>query len=252
MSRPLPARVGVQLYTLRREMAQDWVKTLECVAAMGAQGIEFAGRPDASPKCVAEVLRLMGLVAPCGHVALESLEQRLDDERRWAETLGFDLLVVSWIPAPSTLEQARAIARRFALSRDRVQKAGLRLAWHNHDFEFAPLDGTSLFNELESHAPGMTWELDLGWAWFADQPLEALLDNLAHRVPVVHVKDFRTRQPGAFCPVGEGAVGYERLLPALPSRGVEWIMIEQDEIEPGQDGFASVERSLSTVRRCLA
>jgi sugar phosphate isomerase/epimerase len=65
----------------------------------------------------------------------------------------------------------------------------------------------------------------------------------------VHVKDFQTRGARAFCPVGDGAVGYERVVPAAVEAGAEWLLVEQDEIDGPP--LEAVERSLSALRRML-
>ena len=66
--------------------------------------------------------------------------------------------------------------------------------------------------------------------WAGVDPVE-LLERTRGRVPLVHVKDFRTRGERSFCPVGDGAVGYERVAPAAVAAGVEWLLVEQDEAD---------------------
>jgi sugar phosphate isomerase/epimerase len=65
----------------------------------------------------------------------------------------------------------------------------------------------------------------------------------------VHVKDLRSRGTREFCPVGDGAVGFERVLPAAVELGVEWLLVEQDEIDgPPSEAVA---RSLAAVRGAM-
>ena len=70
-----------------------------------------------------------------------------------------------------------------------------------------------------------------------------LLERLAGRVPLVHVKDLAPRAEHRFVPVGDGDVGYRELLPALEGLGIEWLLVEQDEVE---------EPALDAVRRSFA
>jgi sugar phosphate isomerase/epimerase len=65
----------------------------------------------------------------------------------------------------------------------------------------------------------------------------------------VHAKDLRSRGSREFCPVGDGAVGYDRVLPAAVAAGVEWLVVEQDELDGPP--FDAVERSLEFVRRAI-
>jgi sugar phosphate isomerase/epimerase len=70
-------------------------------------------------------------------------------------------------------------------------------------------------------------------------------------VPLVHVKDHvRTATGAPDCPVGDGEVGYDLVLPAVVEAGVEWLVLEQDE--PGDDPLGAVRRSLEATRALLA
>jgi sugar phosphate isomerase/epimerase len=110
-----------------------------------------------------------------------------------------------------------------------VRRAGLRFAFHNHWSEVPRLDdGVSL---LECLPPWIALELDLGWVWWAgSSPLE-VLEWARGRTPLVHVKDLRARGTREFCPVGDGAVGYDGIFAKAEELGVEWLIVEQDELD---------------------
>jgi sugar phosphate isomerase/epimerase len=133
----------------------------------------------------------------------------------------------------------------------RVAGRGLQFGFHNHAGELRPLDGgRSFLEELREAPPELVFlELDLGWAWEAGADPVELLERTSGRCPLVHVKDFRTRGAHAFCPVGDGAVGYERVVPAAVRAGAEWLLVEQDEIDGPP--LEAVERSLRAVHRML-
>jgi sugar phosphate isomerase/epimerase len=133
-----------------------------------------------------------------------------------------------------------------------AQEIGLRLGLHNHESELRPLPGGPTFLDLVRRlAPDLIWlELDLGWVWYAGaDPLDQL-ELSTGRCPLVHIKDFSSRQGRDDVPVGDGLVGYDRVVPAAVVAGADWLVVEQDE--PKGDPFAAVERSLSAVRRFLA
>ena len=88
---------------------------------------------------------------------------------------------------------------------------------------------------------GVFLELDAGWAWYAGvDPL-----TLIGRGPLVHIKDFRVRGERSFCPVGDGVVGFERVIPAAVGAGVEWLIVEQDEAQGSE--LDAARRSLAAV-----
>jgi sugar phosphate isomerase/epimerase len=132
-----------------------------------------------------------------------------------------------------------------------VRDAGLRLGFHNHDGELRPLDdGRTVLDRLfELDEDRLFFEVDLGWAWFAGIDPVGLVERLAPRVPLVHVKDLAPAAEPQFVPVGEGGVGYADALPALGGLGVEWLLVEQDEIEGPP--FDAVRRSLAAVEAAV-
>lgn len=246
--------LGAQMYSLRDACETDLAGVLKRLANMGYHGVEFASRPAMPAAAVATLLADHGLTCPASHVSLEGLEQRLEDEIHWVRALGHQLPVIGWVPAPKSAEQAHVIACRVALAAESLARANLPLAWHNHEFEFASLDGGStLFDHLASIDPPLTWEFDIGWLWFAGQDVASTLARFPGRASIVHVKDFADRQSRTFTPIGEGGVGYASLLPTLASTpGIDWLIIEQDAFAPGLDPFDAMERSLRFVQECLA
>jgi len=133
-----------------------------------------------------------------------------------------------------------------------VRDAGLRLGFHNHWSELRPLDGGATFLDLLRRLPeDLLWlELDLGWIWHTGTDPIAELERTDGRCPLVHVKDYASREDRDDVPVGDGVVGYELVLPAALKAGAEWLIVEEDEV--GDDPFGAVERSLLAVRRIVA
>jgi sugar phosphate isomerase/epimerase len=245
------AKVGLQLYTLRRECARDPEGTLRAVAGMGFDGVELFDLMGADAQRVRAWLDDTGLAVAGRHVGLESVETGVDQLAEEARVLGTSRLVVPWIAPPATSADARATVQRLTDAARRVAERGLQLGFHNHADELTPLDGGDSFLDEVRGAPfGLIFlELDLGWAWDAGADPVEQLERTRGRCPLVHVKDFRVRGSRAFCPVGDGAVGYERVVPAAVEAGAEWLLVEQDEIDGPP--LEAVERSLRAVRRML-
>ena len=134
---------------------------------------------------------------------------------------------------------------RIAAAAERVRAAGLRFGFHNHDGELRVLDDgrTVLDRLLELDDELLFLEIDLGWAWFAGVDPAGLVARVAPRAPLVHVKDLVAGPEPRFVPVGDGDVGYARILPAIRDLDIEWLLVEQDET----DGSA-----LDAVRRSFA
>jgi sugar phosphate isomerase/epimerase len=243
------ARVGLMLYTVREDCARDLEGTLRSVAALGYEGVELF---DLHGREAAEVrgwLDELGLGVAGRHAGLEPLESNLSQLAAECEAVGTDRLVLSWIEPPESAEAAAQMAERLAGIAREVARHGLRFGFHNHDGEVRPLDGGGSFLEELLAGDDIFLELDLGWAWYAGADPVTLLGRARGRCPLVHVKDFASREGREFRPVGDGAVGYQRILPAAVEAGVEWLLVEQDTTDgPALDAAA---RSLAAVREIV-
>jgi sugar phosphate isomerase/epimerase len=235
------------LYTLRAECERDLEGTLREVARLGYEGVEFWQLHGNHAAHVRGWLDETGLVAVGRHANLQALEGQLPQLAGELGVLGTDRVALSFIePAPGAVERIAAVAETAAAE-------GLRLGFHNHATELQPFgdgDGTFL-DRLRELPPDLLWlELDLGWVWHAGVDPVAELAKTSGRCPLVHVKDFRSREDRDDVPIGDGAVGYDRVLPAALRAGVEWLVVEEDEVE--EPAFDAVARSLDAVRRLVA
>ena len=241
------ARLGLMLYTVRGECAANLPGTLRAVAQMGYEGVELFDLHGHAPDMVRGWLDELGLEACGRHVSLAALESELPELTAHAEILGTRRVILGWIDPPVTSEEARALAARLARVANAAASLGLQLGFHNHDGELRQLNGSRRFLDHLLELP-LFLELDLGWAWWAAVDPVALLERTRGRVPLVHIKDFRSRGERSFCPVGDGAVPYERVVPAAVAFGVEWLLVEQDETEgPALDAARRSLRALSPM-----
>jgi sugar phosphate isomerase/epimerase len=245
------SRVGLMLYSLREEAAHGLESVLRRVGELGYDGVEIFDLHGHEPELVRSWLDDYGLVAAGRHAGLGALEERLPALAAELEVLGTDRIALSWIDAPASTTAARAVVSRIAAIAARAQELGLKLGFHNHWGELAPLDdGVTTLDLLCALPPELLWlELDLGWAWEAGADPVELLGRLAGRCPLVHAKDLRSRGSREFCAVGDGGVGYDRVLPAAVAAGAEWLIVEQDEIDGAP--FDAVARSLAFVQRTI-
>jgi sugar phosphate isomerase/epimerase len=223
--------VALMLYTVRRASEDDFEATLRQVAALGYEGVEIFDLHGHEAERIAGWLRELGLVAVARHARLETIEAELPQLVAEAEQLGWRRVVVSWV-APAELDTSTLA--RLATAASAVAEHGLELGYHNHDAEVEQ-------GFLDRLPAGVFLELDAGWAWYAGADPVSFLG----RGPLLHVKDFRVRGEHSYCPVGDGAVGYERIVPAAVAAGVEWLIVEQDESEGSE--IEAARRSLAAV-----
>ncbi len=239
------SRVGLMLYTVRGDCAQDFEGTVRAVAALGFEGVELFDLHGHPAEEVRGWLDELGLEAIGRHALLDAIESSLPELAEEARTLGWRRISVAWID-PAKLGDPELPAR-LGRAAAAVAEHGLELGYHNHDAELQPLASGETF--LDLIPSGLFLELDLGWVWFAGVDPVGLLGREGARCPLVHVKDFGSRDRAAFCPVGDGVVGFDRILPAAVEAGVEWLIVEQDETDG--DAIAAVRRSKDAVDAIL-
>ena len=225
---PESARIGLMLYTVRGECARAFEPTLRKVAKMGFAGVELHDLHGHEPHEVASWLADAGLAACGRHARLDAVESQLAALASEARTLGWRRLVISWVD-PSQL--GPELVRRLARAAAAAATVGLELGFHNHDAEVRPRAGGASFVDELLADDKVFLELDLGWAWYAGADPLSLLARAHGRCPLVHVKDFSSREPGAFAPVGDGAIDYHLVAPAAVAAGAEWLLVEQDETD---------------------
>jgi sugar phosphate isomerase/epimerase len=245
-------RIGLQLYTVRAQMAKDFEGTLARVARVGYREVEFAGYFDKQPQEVWRVLERYGLSAPAAHVPYEALKADWEATLEDARTLGHRYLVVPSIPQEErrTLDGWRRVAREFNRAAVAVQQAGLQFAYHNHDFEFARIGtGTRLGYDVllaETDPTLVLMEMDLYWITKGGGDPLAYFERWPGRFALVHVKDMRRTRTRPMTEVGRGVIDFKEIFAQREQAGIQHFFVEHDH---PADAFASIRTSYEYLRR---
>ncbi len=237
-------KVGLQLYTLRDLMAKDPEGTLKKVAEIGYKEVEPYGYSDGkffgkTPKEFSALLKELGLSAPSGHYTTGNVMKGkgtlTDDWKRAADdaaTVGQKYMVCAFLfpPERTKLDDYKKFADLFNKSAEVCKAVGIQFAYHNHDFEFKPMEGQIPYDVLLSGTDKnlVKLELDLYWATFADQDPVALFKKHPGRFPLWHVKDMEKTAERAFAPVGTGSINFQRIFDAKKIAGMTHYFVEQD------------------------
>ncbi|QHW30786.1 sugar phosphate isomerase/epimerase [Paenibacillus rhizovicinus] len=230
-------KIGLQMYTLRDETAKDMKGTLRKVAAMGYEGVEFAGYGDVPAEEMRDLLKELNLEAFGSHVSLVNLQEKMDEEIAYLTTIGASYVVCPWIPADKVAEGEsfwRSLIEQFVGFGERLKQAGLEFAYHNHDFEFkTEIDGEFVFDAMYTKVPAdlLKVEMDMGWVQYSKQDPLAYIAKYAGRLPLIHLKDFRQGDgTGQIDTVelGRGDLPLNDIIAAAKKANVEWLIVEQD------------------------
>lgn len=242
---------GLGLYTVRSEMEKSVEATLARVAKVGYKEVEFAGYFGKRPAEIAAILKSNGLTAPSVHVPLPEIRAKWDETLDAASTIGHKFLVCPWVAEEErgAADNWRQIAADLNKAGESASKAGFQLAYHNHDFEFAPIAGTNAYSILLAEADPklVKMELDLYWAAKSEQDPLALFKAYPGRFPLVHVKDMA--KDGSFTEVGAGSIDFRRIFARARQAGIRHYFVEQDQ---SNDPFASITKSYRALRRIPA
>lgn len=247
------AQIAIQLYTVRDRTAQDFPQTLRELARMGYHAVEFAGYGGVSVIDLRAALEECDLRAIGAHVPFADLQTRTDEALTEARALGAQYVAVPSVPEThrGDVEDLRRLAGMLNNWGELCRAQGLSLAYHNHAYEFAPLEsgnGRTMFDALvESTDPQLVGlELDIYWAAYAGVEPIGLLERYGARTSLVHIKDMALDAERSDAPVGEGTLPWDVILPAAARAGVLHYIVEQDN--PG-DSLEDARRSLRNLER---
>jgi sugar phosphate isomerase/epimerase len=226
-------KIGIQLYSVRDMMKADLPGTLRKVAAVGYKEVEFAGYFGRTPAQIKELLKKNGLTSPSTHIPIETLEK--DSVRAFADAkaIGHQWVTVPWIPEErrKTADSWKQITTLLNQLGPQAKAAGLRLAYHNHDFEFKTVDGIKPYDMMLSQTdPSLVdFEMDLYWVTFAgNDPLD-YFNRFPKRFALVHVKDSAGPPDNKMVDVGKGKIDFRAIFAQSDKAGIKHYFVEHDQ-----------------------
>jgi sugar phosphate isomerase/epimerase len=250
-STPPLTRIGLELYSVRKEMAKDFDRTLAAVRAIGYTDVELLWSFDNFGKSTAEVkaaLAREGLRAPSAHIApamiLIGWERRLET----AKTLGHDYLIVPSLTSDTsrTLDDWRAWADRFNEAGAVARRAGVWLAFHNEPDHMKPIEGKVPYDVFVDRTdPSVVrHQLDVGnMTMGGGDPLK-YLERYRDRYWSFHLKDV-VPDRSHDTELGAGIVDLRRILAGIPNLAAKPCYVEQ---EGPADALASVKLDYEYLR----
>ncbi len=243
-------QVGLQLYTVREAMEQDFEGTLRKVAGLGYQGVEFAGYYGRTAAQVKSILAETGLVALGAHTPYTRLRDALEEEIAFNKEIGNRYLVVPFLEEgdrdrwAEVIEDLKMIGKRCA-------EEGMVLCYHNHEFELTQnLGEETVLDSIYSQIPSdlLQVELDSCWVNYAGFSPVEYISRYKGRLPLLHLKDMVTKPDGSAETVelGKGEIPVKAIADTAIDAGVNWLVVEQDYC--ANDPLESIGTSMNWVR----
>lgn len=253
-------KIGLQLYTLRDHISKDVKGVIAKVADIGFREVETYGYSKKGGfwglniKEFKSLLKSHGLKSPSGHYNfepylgnnnLDSLKENIEA----AQGTGQKYLTVPYLSEPlrKDPDSYKVLASKLNQAAVLAKNAGLQLVYHNHDFEFKDLNGTTGFDILlrETSPSDLKFELDIYWTVKAGKDPVALFEQSPGRYVMWHVKDM-DKNDRSYTEVGSGSIDYSQIFAKARLSGMKHYFVEQDVIKI--DPFQSITRSFQHVK----
>jgi len=245
--------VSLQFWSLNKEFSEDFAGTAKKIGQIGYKAIEF-GFNTGDPRPAKErhkILSDAGLKVSSMHASVGAMEDQFDEVIDMAKTIGTNYIITPWMPPElfTSVKSCSELGQRFAAIGKKTREAGLLYGYHNHDFDYALLEGRPAMEwVLEAAEPrDVVAQIDVYWVYAAGGDPAKAIARAGARCRTLHIKD-GTREPKITTEFGKGKVD----LPAVFAEAerhnfVEWYVVEQEAYDC--DPFDSLRRNLEYLKK---
>ena len=263
--------IALQLYSVRDDIAADFEGALKKVKAMGYDGVEFAGLYGKSAAEVKKMCDEIGLIPISAHVPYGELLKGDETFKIYAE-IGCKYIVIPWING-----EYLAGGEKNAEFNENVRKFGelanangMKLCYHNHDFEFQKVDGEYKLDRLYNDVPAelLLTQLDTCWVNVGGENPADYIRKYNGRIEIIHLKDFvggksenmygligtdgkeapKENSKFELRPVGSGVQDFPAILKATEEVNAKWVIVEQDNPSMGKTPIECAQVSINYLK----
>jgi sugar phosphate isomerase/epimerase len=255
LANPLGKPIGLELYTVGAELDKDYDGTLRQIAAIGYKEVETGVSEKRKAADVKKSLQAAGLGCQALHMSFGGMEEAIPYAKEIGARYVISSVTLPKVPAPGKFDMKAFMAQLSALTADdfkkiaarcnqmgeQAKKASLQFGYHNHNFEFKPLDGGEIGYDIvlrETDPSLVKFELDCGWMVAAGHDPVAYLTKYPKRYRLLHIKDFQpTASPSTGldesvrpkpAELGRGHIDYKPIFAAAAKSEVELYYVEQE------------------------
>jgi sugar phosphate isomerase/epimerase len=232
--------IGFQTFPIRDMLAKDFAGTLKMMAGLGYQQTEmcspkgyaqigFGSLVNMKPSDIKNIINDAGLECPSCHFGFGELKDNLDDRIEFAHQLGLKLMVCStfWLPKTATLKDYLDAADTYNKIAEKINAAGMMAGFHNHDMEFATLDGQliydALMKEFDPKLVKMQFQTEVITLGYK---ASTYFNKYPGRFISSHLSDWTTDKKEV--PIGQGVIDWKEYFEAAKTGGVQYFYVEMD------------------------
>lgn len=238
--------LGIQLYTVRTQLAENFEAVIRRIAEIGYAGVEYWGVEGVSTSAAGQLCKDLGLEISSMHAPtpmMENISLAIDN----AKILGVKRVVCAWYPPDNfaTLDAIKATCDELNTMNDILRGNKLELHYHNHWQECARLGNKYVYQHmLDSLESNIGFEVDLYWAKTAGVDPAAMLRELGKRAPLLHIKDGPATMDADMTAVGDGVMDIKAISDASKETA-DWWIVELDRC--ATDVLEAVAKSYSFI-----
>ncbi len=258
-------KIGLQLYSLRETIGDDVAGTLKKVAGIGFTEVEPFGYTQENGfwgLSVPKFKNLMdnnGLTSPSGHYSIDSFldVDGTDDDFKYlldvANGLGQEYIVIPYLSENlrTSTEDYERLADKMNAAGTMCEQAGLKLGYHNHNFEFEDHDGKTGYQILLDNTDKnlVYFEMDIYWVVRGGKDPVTLFEENPGRFPLMHIKDMDKKDHELNTEIGDGTIDFVKISKEFKEAGAEHLIIEQENF--AMEPYKSLTQSYAYIERKL-
>ena len=246
-------RIGAQFFTLREHCGnlEDFALSLRRTADIGYQFVQISGTCAYPPEWLKEQLDKNGLRCVLTHIPAQRLKEETAQVSADHKVFGCSCIGLGrHLFEPEKGDQGyRQFMADYLPVAKTFKENGQYFVYHNHDREFARLDGKTILQRIAEDIPAelMGFTVDTFWVQAGGGDPAQWLEKLSGRVPCIHLKDYGYGR--VMLPLGEGNMNFDRIFEKAESAGTEYMLVEQDDCN-SEDPFDCLRRSYQYLKAC--
>lgn len=266
--------IGIQLYSVRDEMEKDFEGTIKKISEMGYEAVEFAGLFGHSAEETKRICKEAGVDPISAHIGPDVLLANLEKEIKTYHDIGCRYIVIPWVRKGKDLPGGTNYGdflKTISLIAAEMRKYGMKLLYHNHDFEFEKINGEYKIDILfkDTDPAELQSEPDTCWVKVGGEDPVDFLERYSDRIPLVHIKDYVGGKTANMYklidggvvenevetdnffeqrPVGYGVQDVKAVYDASVKIGAECFIVEQDDVTPGKTSMECAKLSVDFIK----
>ena len=255
--------IGLQIYTVRdaMETPETYLETMKKVREIGYTHFQTAGKvttveeAEFYKKCADEAgLRICGT-----HFDWKIITEDFDRALKIHEILGTTNMGIGSMPGGTARTTKEGLMQFIDTANEvgnKLSKYGMKFTYHNHHFEFAKIEGKTLMDYMiEGFDPAtVSFVLDTHWVQYGGYDVKKMIERLAGRVDILHLKDMGVSLGDwktDITEIGNGNINFADIIPLAEKTGVKDFVVEQDRNFATENSMESIATSYRYIKENL-